>query len=573
MGFNEAKSAFVPEDATKFESFEPAIQAYNQDVVNQMEKFDPEFYAKCVAEIPTAEILDSQPINAISFLSLLSPQEQTIVAEFTIEDLTQKQLSGELTAVAIAKAFIKASIVAQLTTNCVMQFMIPEALQRAQELDDYLQANHKLVGPFHGVVVSLKEHMNVKDKITCASYVAYLTNIPTNEAVSITILYKMGAVFHARTAQPQGIMHLDTWNNISGRTRNPRSTRLSPGGSSGGESAMVAMRGSVIGVGSDIGGSIRAPAAFTDIFGIRPTTRRISLMNGLSSGKGQESIVAVQGPLARSIDELDTYMRVYINEGKPWLYDPLCVPLQWREPKLPKKIRIGVLYDDNLVTPFPAITRGMKSTVAKLSETAEFEFVNLNPKWFSEKEMVDIYTTNLRLYTCDGNKVQLEMWGPSGEPLLPLTKHYMKFGGGKELSIYDNKMLNAQRDALKVEMLQKYFSDVDFILSPTYNGPAEMPAESLYWGYTSFWNLLDYPNVVFPVNVAHDVKKDAQIPELKQNMYEKMVWYKENGDIRYDPESYIGGPVALQLTGNRFCDEDVVALTKKFVTTLGIERR
>ncbi|SCU83492.1 LAFA_0D03928g1_1 [Lachancea sp. 'fantastica'] len=567
------KTVFVPEDAAKFESFKPAIEAYNKDVIEQMEKFDPEFYAKCVAEIPAEEVLDSEPIDATSFLSLLSPQERTIVGDLTIEDLTQKQLSGELTAVEITRAFIKASIVAQLTTNCVMQFMIPEALQRAQELDDYLQTNKKLVGPFHGVVVSLKEHINVKDRITCASYVSYLDNIAPEDAASVKILYKMGAVFHARTAQPQGIMHLDTWNNINGRTRNPRSTRMSPGGSSGGESAIVAMNGSVIGVGSDIGGSIRAPAAFTDIFGIRPTTRRISLYSGVSSGKGQESIVAVQGPLARSIEELDTYMRVYINEGKPWLYDPTCVPVEWREPKLPKKIRIGVLYDDNLVTPFPAITRGIKTAVNKLSENAEFEFVHLNPTWFSEKEMEDIYTTNLKLYTCDGNQVQMEMWSPSGEPLLPLTKHYMKFGGGEALSCYDNKMLNAQRDALKMKMFQKYFADVDFILSPTYNGPAEMAAESLYWGYTSFWNLLDYPNVVFPVNVAHDVEKDAQIPELKQNKYEKMVWYKDNGEIRYDPKSYIGGPVALQLTGNRFCDEDVVALTKKFVAALGVERR
>ncbi|SCU89166.1 LAME_0E02432g1_1 [Lachancea meyersii CBS 8951] len=564
---------YACEDAVKFESYKPVIEAYTKDAVAQMQVFDPAFYDKCVAAIPSTQVLDTEPVDATSFWTLLSSQEQAIIGDLTIADLTQKQLSGELSAVAITRAYIKAAIVAQLTTNCVMQFMIPEALQRAQELDDYLEAHNKLVGPFHGVVISLKEHMNVKGKVTTASYVSYLDNIPKNEAVSITILHKFGAVFHARTAQPQGIMHLDTWNNITGRTRNPRSTRLSPGGSSGGESAMVAMRGSVIGVGSDIGGSIRAPAAFTDIFGIRPTTKRISLMNGLSSGKGQESIVAVQGPLARSIEELETYMRVYINEGQPWLYDPQCVPIQWREPKLPSKIRIGVLYDDNLVTPFPAITRGIKETVAKLSENSEFEFVNLNPKWFSEKEMVDIYTTNLRFYTCDGNKVQSEMWSPSGEPLLPLTKHYMNFGGGKELSIYDNKMMNAQRDALKVEMLQKYFADLDFILSPNYNGPSEIPGESLYWGYTSFWNMLDYPNVTFPVNVAHDVEKDAKIPELKQNEYEKMVWYKENGDIRYDPKSYIGGPVALQLTGKRFCDEDVVALTKKFVAALGVQRR
>ncbi|CUS21463.1 LAQU0S03e03180g1_1 [Lachancea quebecensis] len=564
---------FPAQDAAKFSKFEPLIEAYKKEAVAQMQQFDPAFYEKCIATIPSENELDTEPIDARQFLKLLSDEEASIVNDLTIADLTRKQLEGELTAAVITKAFIKAAIIAQLATNCVMQFLIPEALARAQELDEYLKENKKLVGPLHGVVVSLKEHMNFKGKITTASYVAYLENVPDNEAVSITILRKLGAVFHTRTAQPQGIMHLDTWNNITGRTRNPLSTRLSPGGSSGGESAMVAMHGSIIGQGSDIGGSIRAPAAFTDIFGIRPTTKRISLLNGLSSGKGQESIVAVQGPLARSIDELDAYMRAYINEGQPWTYDPNCIPIAWREPNLPPKIKIGVLYDDNLVTPFPAVTRAIRETVAKLSKNPGFEIINLKPSWFSEEEMLDIYTANLKLYTCDGNEIQLSMWTPSGEPLLPLTEHYMKFGGGKKLSIYENRMLNAQRDALKLQVQQKYFSELDFILSPTYNGPSEIPGESLYWGYTSFWNLLDYPNVTFPVNVAHDKETDAGIPELKKNEYEKMVWYKENGDVKYDPQSYIGGPVALQLTGKRFCDEDVVAATKEIISVLGVERR
>lgn len=362
-----SQTSFAAEDAAKFAEYEPLIEAYNKDALTQMQEFDPEFFAACTAAIPSAEKLDTEPIDATQFLSLLTSDERHIVSDLSIPELTAKQLAGELSAHAIAVAYIKASIVAHLATNCVMQFLIPEALARARELDLYLKDNKKLIGPLHGVVVSLKEQMNYKGKVTTASYVAYLRNVTEKEGLSISILRKLGAVFHVRTAQPQGIMHLDTWNNITGRTRNPLSTRLSPGGSSGGESAIVAMHGSVIGHGSDIGGSIRAPAAFADLFGIRPTTKRISLVNGLSSGKGQESIVAVQGPLARSIEELDLYMRAYINDGKPWLYDPVCIPLEWRQPQLPPKIKIGVLYDDNLVTPFPAITRGIQETVAKLA--------------------------------------------------------------------------------------------------------------------------------------------------------------------------------------------------------------
>ena len=105
-------------------------------------------------------------------------------------------------------------------------------------------------------------------------------------------------------------------------------------------------------------------------------------------------------------------------------------------------------------------------------------------------------------------------------------------------------------------------------------GPSEKAAETKYWGYSSFWNLLDYPNVVFPTGVVHDVGKDAQIPSnLKSNKYEKMVWCGKDGSLEYDAEDYIGGPVALQLTGKRYCDEDVVAATKRIVEVLKIERR
>ncbi|KAH3900729.1 related to Putative amidase C550.07 [Saccharomycodes ludwigii] len=574
------KTLYATENPELFAKFTPLIEEYNKAREEQIKNYDPEFYAKCKDTVAPAEQLDSEPINALQYLEkLLTPSELVIVNEYSIKDLLDKQLDKKLTAVEIINAYIKAAIISQFSTNCGMQFLIPEALSKAKKLDEYLAEHGKLIGPFHGIPVSLKEQMNYAGKQTSASYVAYLKNIPKESGVTIQILDKLGANFHIRTAQPQAIMWLDTGNVITGRTRNPVSTRLSPGGSSGGESACVGSHGSCIGVGSDIGGSIRAPAAFANIFGLKPTTRRFSLMNGLSGGKGQESIVAVQGPLARSIEEMEYFTENYLNEGKPWEYDPLCVPIAWNtKVELPKKIRIGVLFDDNLVTPYPAVTRGMESVVEKLSKAGEdFEIVDLSKYWYSEKEMEEIYTMNIGLYTCDGNKVQLGMFGESGEPLEKLTRHFLNFDGGVERSVYENRMFNAKRDSLKVEMFNKFFKGLklDFILSPTYCGPSEKQENSLYWGYTSFWNLLDYPNVIFPSGVVHDDKIDTidkLAGPLKSNKYEAMVW-KKDGKVIYDPKDYIGGPVALQLTAERFHDEDAVACVKKITKVLGIERR
>lgn len=113
---------------------------------------------------------------------------------------------------------------------------------------------------------------------------------------------------------------------------------LSSGGSSSGEGAIVGYGGSAIGVGSDIGGSIRAPAAYSGCHGLRPTTKRISVKGGVSSGAGQESVPAVAGPMARSIDDLELWMKAYINEGKPWESDSTSLPMPWRDVSTPKLV-------------------------------------------------------------------------------------------------------------------------------------------------------------------------------------------------------------------------------------------
>ncbi|XBW35475.1 hypothetical protein QEN19_001048 [Hanseniaspora menglaensis] len=586
MSLSSAKfgaTLYATENPEKFAKWEPIIAAYNQELVDQCVAFDKAFWNKCLEVLPVQEKFDSEPLASLDYLpQLLTSEELAIVNEYDLKTLLDKQKTKELTATQVVSAFIKASIVSHFTTNSIMQFLIPEALSKAAELDKLPKG--QLAGPFHGIPISSKEQMNYKGKVTTASYVQYLDNIAAESSVTVQILESLGAVIHSRTSQPQTIMHLDTWNNIIGRTRNPLNSKLSPGGSSGGGAADVASHSSVIGLSSDIGGSTRLPGAFANLYAIRPTTKRISLMNGLSGGKGQESIVAIQGPLARSIEELDYFMDNYLNKGSPCNYDPNLVPLPWRQTdKIEKKVlRIGVLYTDNLVTPAPAITRGIQETIAKLSaglpeEELSFEFVDLAPYWYDEETMKTIYNTNVTLYTVDGNKVQLSMLKESGEPILPLTRHFLEFGGGEEHSVYENKMLNYHRDSLKVEMLEKFYKNLnlDFILSPTYVAPAELPANSFYWGYTSFWNLLDYPNVIFPTGVYQDVEKD-KFPETQkflQNVYEKKTWFDDNGSLRYKSEDYVNGPVALQLTGKRYCDEDVVACIKKFEKILKVGRR
>ncbi len=139
-------------------------------------------------------------------------------------------------------------------------------MQAAQACDEHLERTGKPIGPLHGLPVSVKEQLSVGGHRTNAGIVAWVDN-PIIEADChlVHILKKLGAVVFARTQEPQSFMHLETSNNIYGACVNPRNRRLTAGGSSGGETALMALCGSVMGFGGDIGGSIRCPASYNGV--------------------------------------------------------------------------------------------------------------------------------------------------------------------------------------------------------------------------------------------------------------------------------------------------------------------
>ena len=138
-----------------------------------------------------------------------------------------------------------------------MTELLPErALSRARELDDYFFKHKKPLGPLHGLPISVKEHIGMKELSMNAGYVAWSNKVADEDAHILRILWRAGAVFHARTTLPQSMMHLETDSNLYGVTVNPYNRDLTAGGSSGGEGALMGMRGSCLGIGSDVGGKL-----------------------------------------------------------------------------------------------------------------------------------------------------------------------------------------------------------------------------------------------------------------------------------------------------------------------------
>lgn len=157
----------------------------------------------------------------------------------------------------------------------------------------------------------------------------------------VDLLHSLGAVIHCKTNVPTTLMADETQNNIVGYTFNPVNTGLTAGGSSGGEGALVAMKGSIIGVGTDYGssssssqlenipmtraravagGSIRKPAHYCGLVSLRPTSRRLPYEGAVNVLRGMEANESVLGPLTNSISSAELFMSALID-AKPWEFD------------------------------------------------------------------------------------------------------------------------------------------------------------------------------------------------------------------------------------------------------------
>lgn len=243
----------------------------------------------------------------------------------------------------------------------------------------------------------------MKDLGLNAGFISWWDRKGKDDAHVLKILWKAGCVFYARTTQPQSLMHLETSSNLYGVTVNPFNRNLTCGGSSGGEGALLGMRGSCLGLGSDIGGSVRSPAANCGIYSLRPSSYRIPVEGWESTMLGQgmavdslrrpstlanrsheEQIVAIVGPMSTSLEGIKLFMKTVID-AKPWLTEPSLVPIPWRYRKpsektvAEKKLKVGVIWHDGVVKPHPPITRALHEVVQKLRKVEGVSVVDWKP--------------------------------------------------------------------------------------------------------------------------------------------------------------------------------------------------
>ena len=232
---------------------------------------------------------------------VVSPTLDTVVVEATIADLQQGMSERRFTALDLTRAYL-ARIAAYDQKGPALNSMVrvnPSAERDARAMDAERRAG-KVRGPLHGIPIILKDNYNTADMPTTGSTLALATFVPREDAFIVRRLRESGAIIIGKSNLHELAAGITSVSSMGGQTRNPYDPRRCPGGSSGGTGAAIAASFATVGWGSDTCGSIRIPAAFGSLYGLRPTSGLVSRHGVIPLSHTQD----VAGPLARTVTDL-----------------------------------------------------------------------------------------------------------------------------------------------------------------------------------------------------------------------------------------------------------------------------
>ena len=272
---------------------------------------------------------------------------------------------------------------------------------------------------------------------------------------------------------------------------NPHKLSLTPAGSSSGEGALVGFRGSIMGVGSDIGGSIRAPSLCCGAFGFKPTADRIPWAKQQELiPKGWPSIIPTLGPHTQSARDLTLFCKTVL-QGKPWLRDFTALAVPWREVPMKRNLTIGVMLNDPLVPVHPPVARILAAAVDKLQAAGHRVSIIADPPSVAEGAI--IAARSLALDTEHG----VQKFVTAGdEELIPGVSFDPPPGpdGGKprEVNLAEVWSINADLEDNREKWASVWRGqNLDVLICPGARGTAPPHGEYGPPFYTVIWNLLD----------------------------------------------------------------------------------
>jgi Asp-tRNA(Asn)/Glu-tRNA(Gln) amidotransferase A subunit family amidase len=363
----------------------------------------------------------------------------------------------------------------------------------------------KVLGPLHGVPISIKSSLEVAG-LRCESGTCLRTGfVARQDAPLVARLRSAGAIVLGVTNTPELLMAWETDNPLHGRTNSPWDLERTPGGSSGGEAAAIAAGMSAGGVGSDGGGSIRVPAHFVGICGLKPTPGRVPATGHYPASGGPFALIGVVGPMARTVADVKAMFEVMQGPDD----SDTCaapVPLRWPSDEEVRNLRIGYFEDDGR-TPVTPETRLAVRAAAEALRRAGFQVEPFRPEGLEEARVLW-----RKFFVSAGGMLIRPMFHGRKHDVSPILKQFLEWSAA-EPELTGESLLDAwiRRDALRSDFLAQ-MRKFPILLCPAAAIPAFRHGERTWqidgktveyldaWSYTEWFNLLGNPAAVVPLN-------------------------------------------------------------------------
>ena len=375
--------------------------------------------------------------------------------------------------------------------NAAVEVMRETALAAAAQVDARL-ADGEPVGALAGVPLSIKDSIDVAGVRSTAGTLGR-KNIPAadRDAILVARCREAGAIPIAKTNVPDLLFSYETDNYIFGRTNNPYDVARTPGGSSGGESALLSVRGSALGLGSDALGSVRVPAAFCGLATIKPTGGRLPRTGNVPPPGGWVQAVWQIGPMARYVEDIMLAMRLLAFPDGDDVWSP-PVPL-WEAEQDLRHLRVAFFTNNG----FAPCSLEIKAAVEKCARFLAAEGALVNEE--RPPGVADGFDLEMALFGADGGDgIDSYLRELGSEPAHPLQTNFISYMRPHKATAAEFAKRWTQWDDFRTA-LARFFRRYDVILSPVYTQTALKHGESMTeenfrgFSYTMAWNVAQTP--------------------------------------------------------------------------------
>ena len=411
--------------------------------------------------------------------------------------------SREISAVELVEAHLLKIEKLNLRLNAYAQVDAARARRQAVQAESAVLSGEAL-GPLHGVPVSIKSSIEVAGLRCEAGTRLRAGFVAKQNAPLVTRLKDAGAIVLGTTNTPELLMAWETDNLLYGRTNSPWDLDRTPGGSSGGEAAAIAVGMSAGGVGSDGGGSIRVPAHFSGICGLKPTPGRVPATGHYPISAGPFALIGAVGPMARKVGDLKLLFEVMQGPDD----GDTCaapVPVRWPADDEVKTLKVGYFEDDGRTPVTPETRAAVRTAVESLQQNG------LQVEAFRPDGLEEARLLWRKFFVTAGAMMIRPMFSGREKDLSPIMGQFLDWAAAEPTHTGETLLDTwVRRDALRAEFL-KQMREYPILLCPAAAIPAFRHGERSWkvegknveyldaWSYTEWFNLLGNPAAVVPV--------------------------------------------------------------------------